>query len=229
MRADDKERAVPVFTRRLALGLIAATVVLAAPLAAQMDMPKPGARDSTRITGGTYAVDPYHTMVGWRVDHMGITPYFGMFGDVTGTMVLDPKHPAAAKVDISIPVAKVTTASAELTQHLLKAPEKPDGEPDFFGPSPAPARFVSTSVVPDAAAGKARITGNLTLNGVTKPVTLDASFHGAGKGPKEMGGVEMVGFEAKATIKRSDFGISMGIPIVSDEVDLDIVAAFTKE
>jgi polyisoprenoid-binding protein YceI len=219
---------MPVFPKPVLIG-VAAALALAAPLAAQMNMPKPGARDASRITGGTYAVDHYHTMVGWRVDHMGITPYFGMFGDVTGTLVLDPKNPAAAKVDISIPVAKVTTASAELTQHLLKAPEKPGGKPDFFGPNPAAARFVSTSVVPDTAAGKARITGNLTLNGVTKPVTLDATFHGAGKAPQEMGGVEMVGFEATATIKRSDFGVTMGIPMVSDEVALDIVAAFTKQ
>ena len=59
-------------------------------------------------------------------------------------------------------------------------------------------------------------------------MTLEAEFYGAGKAPKEMGGVEMVGFEATATIRRSDFGITMGIPMVSDEVRLDIVAAFTK-
>ena len=74
----------------------------------------------------------------------------------------------------------------------------------------------------------AKITGNLTLNGVTKPVTLEAKFYGAGKAPKEMGGQEMVGFEAETTIKRSDFGIDMGIPMVSDAVELDIVAAFLK-
>jgi polyisoprenoid-binding protein YceI len=75
---------------------------------------------------------------------------------------------------------------------------------------------------------EAKITGNLTLNGVTRPVTLDAKLHGAGKAPKEMGGQEMVGFEAETTIKRSDFGIDMGIPMVSDEVELDIVAGFVK-
>jgi polyisoprenoid-binding protein YceI len=219
---------MPRFTKGRAAALAAATLALAAPLAAQMNLPKPGARDASRVTGGTYTVDHYHTMVGWRVDHMGITPYFGMFGEVTGTLVLDPRNPGAAKVDVTIPVGKVTTASAGLTEHLLKGPAKPGGKPDFFGPSPADARFVSTSVAPNTAAGTARITGNLTLNGVTRPVTLDARFYGAGTAPKEMGGVEMVGFEASSTIKRSDFGVTMGIPIVSDEVRLDIVAAFTK-
>ena len=62
-----------------------------------------------------------------------------------------------------------------------------------------------------------------------RAVTLAASFYGAGKAPAEMGGGEMIGFDATATIKRSDFGITMGIPMVSDEVDLEIVAAFTKK
>jgi polyisoprenoid-binding protein YceI len=219
---------MPAFPKRIALIGSAAALALAAPLAAQMNFPKPGAPDPSRVSGGTYTVDHYHTMVGWRVDHMGITPYFGMFGDVAGTLVLDPKNLAAAKVDVTVPVGKVTTASAELTEHLLKAPATSGSKPDFFGPKPADAHFVSTSVVPDAAAGKAKIAGNLTLNGVTKPVTLDARFHGAGKAPKEMSGVEMVGFEATGTIKRSDFGVNMGIPLVSDEVQLDIVAAFIK-
>jgi polyisoprenoid-binding protein YceI len=207
---------------------IAATLACAAPLLAQqgMDLGKP---DTSRITGGTYEVDHHHTMVRWEVDHLGITPYFGIFGDVTGKLVLDPKNPAAAKVDVTIPIAKVTTASAGLTAHLLKAPEKAGDKPDFFGPNPAAAHFVSTSVVPDDDGdAEAKITGNLTLNGVTRPVTLDAKFHGAGKAPKEMGGQEMVGFEAETTIKRSDFGLTGFIPLVSDEVELDIVAAFVK-
>lgn len=213
-----------------ALGPIAAAaaLALAAPIAAQMAQ-KPGAPDPARVTGGTYTVDHEHTMVRWTVDHLGITPYFGIFGQITGNLTLDPKNPAAAKVDVTIPVAKVTTASAGLTTHLLKAPAQAGGKPDFFGPSPADARFVSTAVVPDTAGRTAKITGNLTLNGVTKPVTLDTRFYGAGSMPKEMGGGEMVGFEARASLKRSDFGITLGIPMVSDEVDLEIVAAFTKK
>ena len=73
------------------------------------------------------------------------------------------------------------------------------------------------------------MTGNLTLNGVTKPVTLDVDFYGAGKAPPQMGGKENVGFEAEATIRRSDFGITYAIPLVSDAVDLKIAAAFVKK
>jgi polyisoprenoid-binding protein YceI len=205
----------------------AAALALAAPLLAQQPaMEKPGTPDVTRVTGGTYKVDPDHTLVRWTVDHLGITPYIGIFGQVTGSLVLDPRNPAAAKVDIVIPVAKVTTASPGLTAHLLKAAEA-GGKPDFFGAAPADARFVSTAVRP-AGPDKARITGNLTLNGETRPVTLDTSFYGAAKLPQQMGGGEGVGFEAKATIRRSEFGIATGIPLVSDEVKLDIIAAFGK-
>lgn len=208
--------------------LLAATAAVTAPIVAQqMPMKAPGSPNPAAVTGGTYQADPNHTLVKWTVDHLGFTDYFGLFGDITGTLVLDPKNPNGAKVDITIPVAKVTTASAGLTAHLLRA-GKDGGKPDFFGPTPADAKFVSTKVV--ATGQTAKVTGDLTLNGVTKPVTLDVKFHGAGMSPA-MGGYpskENVGFDATVTIKRSDFGVSMGIPMVSDAVKLDIAAAFVK-
>lgn len=184
---------------------------------------QPGKPDPAAVTGGAYTADADHTLVKWQVDHFGFTPYFGIFGSVTGTLQLDPANPSAAKVDVTIPVSKVTTANAGLTGHLLKAAEAGKAA-DFFGANPADAKFVSTNV---AVSGQtARITGNLTLNGVTKPVTLDAKFYGAGKSP--MGGKENVGFTATGAIKRSDFGVGFAIPMVSDEVKLEIVAAFVK-
>lgn len=203
----------------LALAVVATPIVLAQGGSA------PGAPDKTRVTAGTYPADPLHTMVVWEVDHLGFSKYTGIFGDVTGTLVIDPKNLAAAKVDVTIPVAKVTTASAGLTSHLLRA-GKDGGKPDFFGAAPADAKFVSTSVVPGSDGDEAKVTGNLTLNGVTKPVTLDVDFHGAGVG---MNKKETIGFQAETTIKRSDFGVSMGIPYVSDAVELEIHAAFEKQ
>jgi polyisoprenoid-binding protein YceI len=192
-------------------------------LIAQPAASPPGKPDPAAVTGGTYTADAGHTLVMWEVDHLGFTPYYGLFGSVSGSLQLDPKNPAAAKVEVTIPVAKVTTASAGLTGHLLKPGA--DGKPaDFFGPTPADAKFVSTSVV--ASGQNAKITGNLTLNGVTKPVTLDAKFYGAGKSP--MGGKEVIGFTANGAIKRSEFGVKYGLPFVSDEVKLKIVAAFEK-
>ncbi|MDR6832205.1 MULTISPECIES: YceI family protein [unclassified Sphingopyxis] len=213
--------------RRIApLAALAIAVVAVPVVIAQNTTGTPGAPDKTRVAAGTYAADAGHTMVVWEVDHFGFSKYTGIFGDVTGTLVIDPANPAASKVDVTIPVAKVTTASSGLTGHLLRA-GKDGGKPDFFGAAPADAKFVSTSVVLDDDGDEATVTGNLTLNGVTKPVTLDVDFHGAGTNPYNKKAT--VGFEAEGKIRRSDFGIAYGIPAVSDEVELEIHAAFEKQ
>ena len=203
--------------------LCALPLFAAVPLIAQSAPQTPGVVDVTRVTAGTYSTDPGHTLIGWRVSHFGFNDYFGIFGDATGTLVLDPAKPNASTVDITIPIGKVTTASAGLTGHLLRA-GKEGGKADFFGPAPADAKFVSTSVV--AKGTTAKITGNLTLNGVTKPVVLDTTFSGAGNNPFNK--KPTVGFHATSVIKRSEFGISYAVPMISDEVKLDISVAFEK-
>ena len=203
--------------------LCALPLFVAVPLIAQSAPQTPGVLDVTRVTAGTYNTDPGHTLIGWRVSHFGFNDYFGIFGDATGTLVLDPAKPNASTVDITIPVGKVTTASAGLTGHLLRA-GKEGGKADFFGPAPADAKFVSTSVV--AKGTTAKITGNLTLNGVTKPVVLDTTFSGAGNNPFNK--KPTVGFHATSVIKRSEFGISYAVPMISDDVTLDISVAFEK-
>ena len=207
------------------LVLAAALALASTATLAQAPAAAPGSKNTAAITGGTYTADAGHTLVTWTLDHMGFSPYTGIFGDVSGTLTFDPKNPSAAKVDMTIPVSKVTTASSGLTAHLLRA-GKDGGKADFFGASPADARFVSTAV--QVSGQSAKITGNLTLNGVTKPVTLDATFYGAGKAPEQMGGKENVGFHATGTIQRSQWGLGFGVPMVGDAVKLDISAAFQK-
>ncbi|WP_091741208.1 YceI family protein [Phenylobacterium immobile] len=187
----------------------------AAPAAAPA---KPGLPDAARVTGGAYEVDSHHTQVVWSVDHLGISTLYGMFGEMTGTLALDPKTPQNAKLSIAIPLTGLTVTSAAFAKHL--------SSPDFFDVAKYPtASFVSTGV--KVMGTKAEITGDLTLHGVTKPVTLQAAFHGAGANP--MNKVENIGFSATTSIKRSDFGLGMAVPMVSDEVKLKIVAAFVKK
>lgn len=201
-------------------------IVAGPALFAQGGAPEvPGAQDPSRVTAGTYTADPAHSLIVFEVNHFGFNDYYGIFGDVAGTLELDPANLAAARVDVTIPVASVTTASKGLTEHLLR-PGKDGAAPDFFGPAPAPARFVSTSVERTGDM-TANITGNLTLNGVTRPVTFEAEFTGAGVNPFNK--KQTVGFEAEVEIKRSDFGVNYGIPLVSDEVELDISVAFEKQ
>ena len=181
-----------------------------------------GKKDPARVTAGRYTVDGAHTLVGWRVDHLGISDYFGIFGDVAGTLELDPGRLAATRLDVTIPVSKVTVASGGLRDHLLRA-GKDGAKPDFFGARPADARFVSTSVKRTGPL-KADISGNLTLNGVTRPVTIAAEFTGAGRMNQKLN----IGFKGRTAIMRSEFGIGFGVPMVSDRVELNLAAAFEK-
>lgn len=209
-----------------ASALVAVTAgITSAPAIFAQDAPQlPGVQDAARVTAGTYTADAAHSLIAFEVNHFGFNDYYGLFGDVAGTLEIDPANLDAAKVDVTIPIANVTTASKGLTDHLLRA-GKDGAKPDFFGPAPAPARFVSTSVKADGM--NATITGNLTMNGVTKPVTFEAEFTGAGNNP--MNKKATIGFEAETSIKRSDFGVNYGIPMVSDEVELDISVAFEKQ
>jgi polyisoprenoid-binding protein YceI len=177
----------------------------------------PGQPVAARVAAGTYQVDPAHTQVAWEVNHMGVSMLEGMFGASAGTLTLDPKKPAATKVDVTFTVDELAVTSAAFAKHLKSA--------DFFNVAQHPtARFVSTAVTPKGAAA-ATMTGNLTIKGITKPVTLDVTFVGAGANP--MSKKLNVGFDAKGTIKRSDFGLGMAVPIVSDTVKLHVHAAFT--
>ena len=185
----------------------------------------PGIADPSQVTAGTYAADPGHTLVGWRVNHFGFSDYFGLFGDVSGTLKLDPINVERSSLEVRIPVSKITTANSALTAHLLRA-GKDGGDPDFFGPNPADAVFKSTEIRPNGTR-EALIFGTLTLNGVTKPVSVSAQFTGGGENP--MTKKQTVGFKGWARIKRSDFGIKFALPMVTDTVDLDITAAFEKQ
>jgi len=187
-------------------------------LAAPALLAQPGQPETARVAAGSYTVDSSHTQVAWSVSHFGFNLYNGLFAGTTGTMTLDPANPAAAQVTIQIPLDKVVTTSDGLTAHLKRA--------DFFDTAQFPvATFKSTRVtVRDT---KATIDGDLTLHGVTKPVSLDAQFVGAGNNP--MSKAATVGFEATTSIKRSDFGMNFGLPNIGDQVDLRITVAFERK
>lgn len=193
----------------------ALALAAALPVVAQMPKAPPGSADTRRVVPGTYTVDPSHSQVTFTVNHLGFSTYRGMFGSVTGSMTIDPKAPARSKVSIVIPMSGITTTVAKLDEHLKG--------PDFFDAAKFPtARFETTTIRPMGK--RAKITGQLTIKGVTRPVVLDAVFVGAGT----MMGKRTIGFDATTTIKRSDFGVSYGIPLVPDLVPLQISVAFER-
>ena len=198
---------------------LASAIALALSLAAGPALAQeiPGKADVSRVKAGTYKVDPNHTQVAWSVDHMGFSTLFGLFGQPSGSLTIDPKEPAKAELEVTFPMKGLTVTSEKFAAHLATA--------ELLDAAKFPeATFKSRTVVP--AGEKATIEGDLTLHGVTKPVILTASFHGAGVNP--MTKAETIGFSATTTIRRSDFGLGLFAPVVSDKVELTIVGAFEK-
>jgi len=195
----------------IALTLAAA---LAAPLPAALAAPAPEA-----VQSGSYAVEPGHTRIQFAIDHMGFTNFYGDFTGATGSLQLDASMPAHSKVDISIPVDSVSTTSAKLDGELRSS--------QWLDAGAFPTiRFVSTSVVPSGQ-GHAQILGTLTMHGVSRPVVLEAQFHGAGV--NMMDKAYTVGFDATTQILRSDFGVKAYVPLIGDAVTIRISAAFERK
>lgn len=176
-------------------------------------------RDPAKVEAGTYTIEPVHTRVLFGVSHFGFSTYYGIFTQSSGTLKLSPQDPAASKLEVQIPVNDIETTNAKLNSDLKTA--------DWFDAQQYPTMsFTSTSVTvtgPD----EAKVAGNLTIRGVTKPVTLTAKFNGAGINPVDKH--YTVGFDANTLIKRSEFGMTKLIPLVGDDVALTISAAFERQ
>ena len=174
--------------------------------------------DASKVTAGTYKLDPNHTQIMYAYKHLGLTQNMGLMSGATGTLTLDPKAPNNSKLSVDVPINTIHTTIAKLDEELVS--------PMFFDAAKCPnAHFESTSV--SAKGNSATINGNLTIHGVTKPATIHATF--AAVGPNMMSKKEYVSFNGTAKIKRSEFGVGMGVPMVGDDVNLTITAAFEKQ
>lgn len=172
-----------------------------------------------KTTTTTWTIDPAHSVLGFSVKHMMFTTARGRFSDFSGTIEFDPENVAASSVEVTIDTASINTSTADRDAHLRSA--------DFFDVDEHPtATFRSTSVEADEDDDDDfLIHGELTIKGITKPVTLKAEYEGTGVNPW---GVEVAGFEAKGKFNRKDFGLNWnqalesGGVLVSDEVKLSI-------
>ena len=160
----------------------------------------------------TYKMDPTHTDVIAQWNHFGFSNPIAHFGQVDGSITYDPDNVAASSVKVVLPLAGLSSHVAAFDEHLRSA--------DFFDAANFPqASFKSTSVKANGD-GKLAITGDLTIKDITKPVVLVASINQIAENP--MSGQPTAGFDAVATIKRSDYDLGMFVPNVSDEVQLRI-------
>lgn len=175
-------------------------------------------RVPSEVQSGDYKLDPEHGKITWSVDHLGFSTYVGQFVNVQAELKLDPANPSASTLTATIPLTDVASNSDGLNRHLQTA--------DFFDTANHPvATFRSTRIVVDADdRDEAAVHGDLTLRGVTRPVVMEVEFNQAGP---TRGGYK-AGFDGEATIKRSDFGITFGLPALGDEVKLHVEGEFVR-
>jgi polyisoprenoid-binding protein YceI len=173
---------------------------------------------ATQTTVGitTWKIDPAHSLVEFAVKHLMITTVKGRFSEVTGEIHVDETNFAASKVDIEVDVASIDTREAQRDAHLRSA--------DFFDVEKFPKMtFRSTRV--EGKLDEFTLTGDLTIHGVTRPITLEVTHEGRGKDPW---GGERIGFSAKGRLNRSDFGLTWNAAletggfVVGDDVKISL-------
>src|SRR4051812_42971300 len=176
---------------------------------------------STTIKAGTWAIDPAHTEVSFGVRHLMISTVKGRFADVKGTVEI----PASGdpKVDVTLATASIDTRNEQRDAHLKSA--------DFFDAAQYPEiRFASTNAARTDDGWN--VTGDLTIHGVTKPITLEVTEEGSGRDPW---GNERIGLSARGKLDRREFGLTWntaletGGVLVGDEIKLHIDAELVKQ
>ena len=159
----------------------------------------------------TYKLDPNHTVVLAQWDHGGYSHPVANFGQVDGTLVYDADNVAASSVEVTVPLSGLNSYTAKFDEHLRSA--------DFFDVAAFPVATFKSTRVEAAGEGKLKVTGDLTIKDITKPVVLDVTLNKVGE---NMAGQPAIGFDASTTVKRTDFGLGMAAPAVSDEVAIRI-------
>jgi len=170
---------------------------------------------SAPLSASTYTLEPNYTQATVRWDHLGFSTPAAQIGQGEGTLEFDPADPGKDAVRVTLPLATLNTSVPDLDEHLRSK--------DFFETATFPtATFRSTKVAQGAAADRLEVSGDLTVHGVTKPVTLAVRVVKIGVNPRT--GVPTLGFDATATLKRSDFGLGKFVPQVGDAIAVHITA-----
>lgn len=190
----------------------------------------PAAAKAEPITApsGDYRLDKAHTSVNFRISHLGFSHYTARFTGIDGKLHFDPANPTAQTVEATI--------DAKSLQTNYQGPPKLDFdtqvENEFLHADQHPQITFESTKVEMTGPRSANVTGDFTLNGVTRPVTLATTFNG-GYAPNQMDPGGRVGFSAHGTIKRSDFGITYGLPApgtnmgVGDDIEVIIETEFS--
>jgi polyisoprenoid-binding protein YceI len=206
-----------VAARRLGLLLLACLASLALAGCGHL-LPRAGAVVPEDLPAGSYRVDPEHASLLFKLDHLGFSQLVGRFDQFDATLDFDPAAPEAARLTVLVEVASIDLDLPAFEEELRG--------PEWFDAERFPqARFESRGIeITGPSTG--RVQGELTLRGVTAPVTLDVTFNGAGD--SLLTGRYTLGFAASGTLLRSQFGLGAYAPAVGDEVVLEIHAEFPR-
>lgn len=165
-----------------------------------------------------YTIDPQHSFVVWRINHLGFSTQTGKW-PAKGYILLDEANPAKSKVDVVIQIDSMVTGIPELDKHL-------EGSLFFDSKKFPTATFVSNKVI-STSKDTAKVEGTLTLHGVSNPITLTVTLNKIGKNP--VNDKMSVGFSASTELNRSDFDVKGFLPMISDSVKLNIDVEAQKD
>lgn len=169
------------------------------------------------VRADDYAVDPVHSAAVFRVKHVGMSWVYGRFKDISGTFSADAQNPAATRFELGAQVDSIDTNNPKRDEHLKS--------PDFFNAMQFPTiSFKSTSVKP--VEGGYEVTGDLTMHGVTKPVTFTLKGGRTAEFPK---GVQRTGYTGGFTVKRSEFGMDKMVGPIGDDIEVQLSFEGTKK
>ena len=198
--------------RAAAAAVLALALGLAGPALAA-----PSTTDPAKVPAGSYVMDKQHASLTVKIVHMGFSHYTMRFDGLDGSFTYDPTNWTATKATIAVDAKSIDTHDSAFDRQIA----------GYFEADKYPTiSFVSTGLT-GGADGKGTVTGDLTFHGVTRPVTLDVTFDGAGHGITPIG--TRLGFSGSTRIKRSDFGVSNMLQYASDDVDVIFEVEFEKK
>ncbi len=184
---------------------------IAAALAAMLLMPA-----AVSWGADSFCVDPVHSTVVFHIKYLGAFPFEGRFNEMTGTIVFDEKKPNESRVDLVVKSASIDTGNETRDTHLKSE--------EYFHSEKHPGITFESDSVRKTGENTYEVKGRLTMLGKTRPLSVTARFEGRGR---DVAGNLCTGFDTTFTVKRSDFGMTAGRPIVGDEVTLSISAVGT--
>lgn len=169
--------------------------------------------------GDEYAVDPVHSVVLAKIRHLNVSNFYARFNDVSGKVVVDEADPAKSSIEVVVKADSFDSNNEKRDQHVKN--------PDFLNAKQFPVITYKSTAIKKTGDDRYEVTGDLSLHGVTKPVTAAFTVVGRGKDPR---GASIIGAETKFTFKRSDFDMSFMLQGLGDEIEVTVsIEAGKKE